>query len=39
MHHRKARKTRLVKFVELPGMVEAGVLRYYYPSVQYHTHF
>jgi hypothetical protein len=39
MHHQKARKTRLVKFVRLPGMVEAGVLRYAYPFVHSHAPF
>ena len=43
MHHRKARDPKkwdgLVKFVGLPGMVEAGVLRYPHSSVQYHTPF
>ena len=33
MPHRKARKTRLIRFVRLPYMVEAGVLRNTYPSV------
>ena len=39
MHHRKARKTRLARFVKLPYMVEAGVLRYSYPFGQCHTPF
>jgi hypothetical protein len=39
MPHRKARKTRLVRFVGLPGMVEAGVLRNTYSFVHSHAPF
>ena len=39
MHHQKARKTRLVRFVKLPYMVEAGVLRNAYSYVHSHTPF
>jgi hypothetical protein len=39
MHHRKSRKTRLVRFVRLPDMVEACVLRYAYSFVHSHAPF
>jgi hypothetical protein len=43
MHHQKARDPKklgwLVRFVKLPYMVEAGVLRNPYPFVHCHTPF
>ena len=39
MHHQKARKTRLVRFVRLPDMVEAVVLRYAYSFVHSYAPF